>query len=157
MSEPSDLGAAFSTGQSFTAAAEDLDETDINWLLDALRGINSGVILLNPTITNYTESLVAIGNTGTAQTLSLTGGTVQTATLTGNCVFTMPAVVPGKSTSFVLLLNTGAGGFTATFTGVKWDSGGAPTITTAASKMDRLTFLSAGVEWFGSYNQGYTP
>jgi hypothetical protein len=111
--------------------------------------------LTNPTINNYTEGVVAIGNTGTAQTISLTSGTFQTATLTGNCTFTMPTATGGKS--FVLLLNTGAGGFTATFTSVKWNSGGAPTITAAASKMDTLSFFSDGTDWFGAYAQGYTP
>ena len=36
--------------------------------------------LTNPTVTNYVESVVAIGNTGTSQTIVLTSGTVQTAT-----------------------------------------------------------------------------
>lgn len=115
----------------------------------------SGKTLTNPTVNNYTEGVVAIGNTGTAKTIDLTNGTVQTATLTGNCTFTMPTATAGKS--FVLLLKTGAGGFTATFTGVKWGSGGAPTITAAANKMDILTFVSDGTNWYGAYTQGFTP
>lgn len=111
--------------------------------------------LTNPTINNYTEGVVAIGNTGTAQTISLTSGTFQTATLTGNCTFTMPTATGGKS--FVLLLKTGAGGFTATFTSVKWNSGGAPTITAAASQMDTLSFFSDGTDWYGAATQGFTP
>jgi hypothetical protein len=111
--------------------------------------------LVAHTVTNYTESVVAIGNTGTAQTIALTNGTVQTATLTGNCTFTMPTATAGKS--FVLLLKTGAGGFTAAFTGVKWPSAGAPTITATAAKMDIITFVADGSAWFGSYVQGYTP
>jgi len=113
------------------------------------------VTLSNSTVTNYTESVVAIGNTGTAQTLSLASGTVLTATLTGNCTFTMPTATAGKS--FILLLKTGAGSFTGTFTSVKWNSIGAPTITATASKMDILTFVSDGTNWYGSYSQGYTP
>lgn len=111
--------------------------------------------LTNPTITNYVESVVAIGNTSTAKTISLTSGTVQTATLTGNCTFTMPSVAAGAS--FTLLLNTGAGSFTATFTSVKWPSNTAPTITVTASRMDILTFISDGTNWYGSYAQGYVP
>jgi len=124
----------------------------------ALGNTSSGlgnVTLSNSTVTNYTESVVAIGNTGTSQTLSLTSGTVLTATLTGNCTFTMPTATAGKS--FVLLLKTGAGSFTGTFTSVKFNSAGAPTITATASKMDILTFISDGVNWYGSYSQGYTP
>lgn len=111
--------------------------------------------LTNPTVTDYTESVVAIGNTGTSKTISLTSGTVQTATLTGNCTFTMPTATAGKS--FVLYLKTGAGGFTGTFTGVKWDSAGAPTITATANKMDILAFVSDGTNWYGTATQGFTP
>jgi hypothetical protein len=111
--------------------------------------------LTNPTVTNYTESVVTVGNSGTAKTLSLTSGTVQTVTLTGSCTFTMPTATEGKS--FVLLLKTGAGSFTATFTGVKFSGGTAPTITATASKMDILTFVADGTNWYGSFVQNYTP
>ena len=72
----------------------------------------TGSTVNNPTVTNYTESVVAIGNSGTAQTLALTNGTFQTVTMTGNCTFTMPPAAAGKS--FVLIVSTGAGGFTGT-------------------------------------------
>ena len=115
--------------------------------------------LTNPTVTNYVETVVAIGTVTTTNTLSLTNGTVQTATLTAStaCTFTMPTATAGKS--FILLLKqaatTGAG--TATFTGVKWSVLGAPTITSTAGKMDILTFVADGTNWYGSYVQGYTP
>lgn len=111
--------------------------------------------LTDPTITNYTESVVPIGNTSTAKTIDLTSGTVQTATLTGNCTFTMPAAAAGKS--FTLLLNTGAGSFTGVFTSVKWPANTAPTITTTAARLDILTFISDGTDWYGSFAQNYTP
>ena len=112
--------------------------------------------LTNPTVTDYVESVVAIGNTGTAQTIALTSGTVQTATLTGNCTFTMPTATAGKS--FILLLKQdGTGSRTATFTGVKFNAAGAPTITATANKMDILTFVADGTNWYGSISQGYTP
>jgi hypothetical protein len=115
--------------------------------------------LTNPTVTDYVESVVAIGTVTSASTLSLTNGTVQTATLTAStaCTFTMPSNVAGKS--FVLLLKQAAttGNGTATFTGVKWSSAGAPTITAAAGKMDILTFIADGTNWYGSAAQGYTP
>jgi len=112
--------------------------------------------LTNPTVTNYVESVVAIGNTGTSQTIALTSGTVQTATLTGNCTFTMPTATAGKS--FILLLRQdGTGSRTATFTGVKFNAAGTPTITATAGKMDILSFVSDGTNWYGSISQGYTP
>jgi hypothetical protein len=113
----------------------------------------------NPTVTNYVESVVAIGTVSSSSTLSLTSGTVQTATLTAStaCTFTMPTATAGKS--FVLLLKQAAstGNGTATFTGVKWGTAGAPTITATAGKMDILTFIADGTNWYGSIAQGYTP
>ena len=121
----------------------------------ALAGQLASQPINNPTVTNYTEAVVAIGNSSTAQTIALTNGTVQTCTLTGNCTFTMPTATAGKS--FLLLLKTGAGAFTATFTGVKWSSGTAPTITATASKLDVVSFVADGVNWYGSISQNFTP
>jgi hypothetical protein len=113
----------------------------------------------NPTVTNYTESVVTIGTVTTSNTISLASGTVQTATLTAStaCTFTMPTATAGKS--FVLLLKQAAatGNGTATFTSVKFPASGAPTITATAGKMDILTFVADGTNWYGSYTQGYTP
>ena len=115
--------------------------------------------LTNPSINDYTEGVTAIGTVTTANTLSLASGTVQTATLTAStaCTFTMPTATAGKS--FVLLLKQAAatGNGTATFTGVKFGTAGAPTITAAAGKMDILTFIADGTNWYGSIAQGYTP
>lgn len=132
----------------------------------ATTSTGSGAVVLdtaptlgNPTVTNYTESVVAIGTVTTSNTISLTSGTVQTATLTAStaCTFTMPTATAGKS--FILLLKQAAstGNGTATFTGVKWGTAGAPTITATAGKMDILSFISDGTNWYGSIVQGYTP
>jgi hypothetical protein len=109
--------------------------------------------LTNPTVTNYVESVVAIGNSGTTQTLALTNGTVQTITMTGNCTFTMPTATAGKS--FILIVSTGAGGFTGTFTSVKWPSNTAPTLTTTATRWDILTFIADGTNWYGTFAQAF--
>jgi hypothetical protein len=115
--------------------------------------------LTSPTVTDYTETVVVIGTVTSTNTLSLASGTVQTATLTAStaCTFTMPTATAGKS--FVLLLKQAAstGSGTATFTGVKWNTASAPTITAAAGKMDILTFIADGTNWYGSIAQGYTP
>jgi hypothetical protein len=115
--------------------------------------------LTNPTITNYVETVVAIGTVSSSHTLSLTSGTVQTATLTAStaCTFTMPTATAGKS--FILLLKQAAttGGGTATFTGVKFNVVGTPTMTATAGRMDIFSFVSDGTNWYGSASQGYTP
>ncbi len=115
--------------------------------------------LTNPTVTNYVESVVAIGTVSSSSTISLTSGTVQTATLTAStaCTFTMPTATAGKS--FILLLKQAAstGNGTAIFTGVKWSSAGTPTMTATAGKMDIFSFVSDGTNWYGNVTQGYTP
>jgi hypothetical protein len=115
--------------------------------------------LTNPSINNYTEGVVAIGTVTSSHTFSLTNGTVQTATLTAStaCTFTMPTATAGKS--FIVLLKQAAstGNGTATFTGVKWGTAGAPTITATAGKMDILSFIADGTNWYGAIQQGYTP
>jgi hypothetical protein len=113
----------------------------------------------NPTVTNYVESVVAIGTVTTSHTISLTNGTVQTATLTAStaCTFTMPTATAGKSFTLLLKQAAATGNGTATFTGVKFPTAGAPTITATAGKMDILTFVADGTNWYGSYVQGYTP
>jgi hypothetical protein len=115
----------------------------------------TGVATSNITLTGfYTESVVAIGSSGTTKTLSLTSGTFQTVTLTGNCTFTMPTATAGQS--FVLIVTQDAtGSRTGTFTGVKWPGGTAPTITIAANSVDILTFLSNGTSWYGAAAQAY--
>lgn len=106
------------------------------------------------TMSGFTETTVVIGNSSTTQTISITNGTQVTCTLTGNCTFTMPTATAGKS--FTLLLKTGTGSFTATFTGVKWP-GVTPVITMTASRLDIISFLADGVNWYGNIAQNYTP
>jgi hypothetical protein len=126
--------------------------------------------LLNPnTFTNlrvtgtatfaaYTETITASGTVGASATLAITAGTVLTATLTSAtaCTFTMPTATAGKS--FVLLLKQPAAGTptTATFTGVKWGTTGAPTITATLGRLDILSFIADGTNWYGTASQGYT-
>lgn len=114
----------------------------------------ASVPLTNPTITNYVETPY-LANSSTAITLALTNGTVQIITLTGTCTITMPTAVSGKS--FTLLLKTGAGSYTVTWSTVQWPAGTAPTLTSTASKMDKFVFTSDGTYWYGSVaGQNYT-
>ena len=111
--------------------------------------------LTNPTVTNYVETLYAIGNSSTAVTIALTNGTVQTVTMTGNCTFTMPTATAGKS--FILICTQDAtGSRTAVFTSVKFPGGTAPTLTTTATTgVDILTFVANGTSWFGTAAQAF--
>lgn len=110
----------------------------------------------NPTVTNYVETLQAVGTVGSTSTLALTNGTVLTATLTAStpCTFTMPTATAGKS--FILILTQASSGMTtATFTGVKWPGGTAPTITATASAVDIISFVANGSVWYGNAAQAF--
>ena len=111
--------------------------------------------ITTPVITGYTETAPSIANSSTAVTLSLSSGTVLSYTLTGNCTFTMPTATSG--TSFIVkLIQDGTGSRTATFTGVKWPGGTAPTITTTATTgLDILSFVCINSVWYGTYAQAF--
>jgi hypothetical protein len=163
MSLPDD----WTTGESFTAPAENAVEAAVNANTAAIAAYPTAVVtetnktLVGALFSGYFESILALGVVGSTVTLSIATATVITATLTASSLttFTMPAVTAGKSQSFAVLLKqaptTGLG--TAVFTAVHWNAVGAPTITPTAGKMDKLIFVSDGVEWYGSYDQGYTP
>ena len=105
---------------------------------------------------SYTEGVVAIGAIGASTTISLTNGTFQTATLTAStpCTVTMPTATAGKS--FILILTQAATGMTtATFTGVKYPGGTAPTITATASAVDIISFVANGTVWYGTFVQAF--
>ena len=104
-------------------------------------------------VKGYKETFLDNGNTGTTQTISISSSTLQSYTLTGNCTFTMPS--PDAGRSFTMFLKTGAGSFTASFTGVKFPKNSAPTITTTANRMDLLSFYSDGTYWYANINQEY--
>jgi hypothetical protein len=111
--------------------------------------------LTNTTVTDYTETRFT-ANSSTAITLSLVNGTMQDITLTGTATITMPTATAGKS--FILLLRSGAGSYTVTWTTVKWPGGTAPTVTATASRLDIYSFFSDGTNWYGvTVNQNYTP
>ena len=118
--------------------------------------------ITNPTVTSYIETSpaqVTVGTGTTALDTTLSTGTVLRYILTASqtTTFTMPTATAGKS--FVMLLKQAAttGNGIAAFTGVKWGTSGAPTITATAGKMDILSFISDGTNWYGNIAQGYTP
>jgi hypothetical protein len=103
--------------------------------------------IANGTFTNYTETSYTNTGIGSAFTANLSLGTVQLLTLNNNCTFTMPTATAGKS--FVLVLNSGAGGYSVTWSTVAWPSGTSPTLTAAASKKDIFSFFADGTNWYG--------
>jgi hypothetical protein len=136
------VGTFLATPSSANLIAAVTDETGTGALV-----FGTSPTLGNPTVTNYTETAYT-ANSSTAITLALTNGTVQIITLTGTCTITMPTAAAGKS--FTMLLKTGAGAYTVTWSTVLWPGGTAPTLTATASKTDKFVFTSDGTSWFGS-------
>lgn len=94
------------------------------------------------------------GNSGTTKTLDLNNGPAQLLTLTGNVTLTISNQQAGGA--YLIRLATGTGSFTVTWpVAVKWPNATAPTITTAASKVDLINLYSDGTTFYGSYSQNY--
>ena len=89
------------------------------------------------------------GNSGTADTIDWGAGNFQKSTMTGNCTFTFTA--PSVKGRFQLMLvQDGTGSRTATWpAAVKWPGGTAPTLSTAASSIDIITFYYDGTNYYG--------
>ena len=102
------------------------------------------------------ETLVAVGNSGTAATIDLSQGTVFTVTLNGNATLTITNTT-GAAAFTVILTNDGTPGRT-----VAWAAsggsfkfpGGAAALsrTTTASGVDVWVFFSpdGGTTWYGN-------
>ena len=111
-------------------------------------------VVSRPELKDYAETRTAPASSAGALTLDLTTGNIFEPTLTESVTLSItnpPA--SGKGGSFTLILRQdGTGGWGVTWpTAVKWAGGTAPTLTTAASAVDVLTFMTTdgGSIWFG--------
>jgi hypothetical protein len=88
-----------------------------------------------------------------AVTLNLASGNVHNVTLTGNTTFTFSGAAVGAARSFTLILRQDATGSRSVTwpASVKWAGAIAPTVSTAASKVDVLSFVTVdgGTTWLG--------
>lgn len=104
----------------------------------------------------YADTVVALGNTGTAKTIDLQTGNVFTATLTGNCTFTLSNPIATGASSFTLILtNDGTAGRTVAWAGGSFVfPGGAASLsrTTTANATDVWVFFTpnGGTTWYGN-------
>jgi len=111
-------------------------------------------IISRPVFKDYGETAVTNATSGSTETLDLESGNVFDLTLSANCTITLsnpPA--SGTSGSFTLILRQdGTGSRTVTWpASVDWASATAPTLTTDASAVDVLTFMTVdgGTIWLG--------
>jgi hypothetical protein len=104
------------------------------------------------------ETYFDAGNSGTAKTLDLVNGNVQKLTLTGNCTITLTGPSTGAYRSMLLyVFQDATGSRTITWpASVKWGTAGVPTLTTTASKMDKILLdtVDGGTNWYGSAGPG---
>lgn len=104
----------------------------------------------------YADTVVALGNTGTAINLDVVSGNVFTATLTGNATITLRYPVATGSSSFTLILtNDGTAGRTVAWAGGTFKfPGGAASLsrTTTANAIDVWFFFTpdGGTTWYGT-------
>lgn len=107
-----------------------------------------------PILKDYGEEVATNATATGAVTLDLTLGNVSDVTLTGNTTFTFSnPTASGDACSFTLILRQdGTGSRSVTWpASVDWPAGTAPTLSTTASAVDILTFVTVdgGTRWFG--------
>ena len=104
----------------------------------------------------YADTVVALGNTGTAINLDVVSGGVFTATLTGNATITLRYPVSSGASSFTLILtNDATAGRTVAWAGGSFVfPGGAASLsrTTTANAIDVWVFFTpnGGTTWYGN-------
>jgi hypothetical protein len=119
-----------------------------------LTNIASATLTGTLTTVKIAETLVAVGNSGTAANINLASGTVFTVTLNGNATLTVQNPT-GASAFTVILLNDGTAGRTVAWAGGSFKfPGGAATLsrTTTANAIDIWVFMSpdGGTTWYGN-------
>ena len=124
--------------------------------------ISSGIVtttasyleLYKPVLSNYSEKINVIGNTGASCNINLANGAYVTATLNQTTTFTFTTGVTVGALGFALQLTNGSGGpYTITWpASVKWPNNAIPTRTTTDSKTDVWVFNSTdnGTNWYGN-------
>jgi hypothetical protein len=105
-------------------------------------------------LTNYSDKINALGNTGASATINLANGNFVTATLTGNCTFTFATGIGTGSQAFTLFLTndaTPSRSITWPVT-VKWPGGSTPVRTETANRTDVYSFFTFdnGSNWYGT-------
>jgi hypothetical protein len=108
------------------------------------------------TLSNVSEKINNLGNTGTSATIDLNNGNFVTATLSGSCTFTFTNPASEASSFTLLLTNDGTSDRTITWpASVVWPGGTIPNRTTAANKTDIYVFftVNSGTKWYGNLAQ----
>lgn len=102
----------------------------------------------------FSESIEEGASPGTAYTIDVSAASVHDVTLDDDCTFTFSNPPPdGRAGAFTLVLRQdGTGGHSVAWpASVDWPGGSAPSLSTSASSVDVLTFitLDEGTTWLG--------
>lgn len=110
--------------------------------------------LIRPLLKDVAEVVVTEAASGSTETIDLEAGNVKDLTLSADCTLTFsnpPA--SGRAGSFTLIVRQdGTGGWELTYpASVVWAGGTEPTLSSAISAVDILTFMTLdnGTTWFG--------
>ena len=123
-------------------------------------GTMAGVIdhndlgVTKPLLKDYSETINVIAATSVTTDIDVSLGNVVDMTLDNSptLTFTNPAPTGTGGTFTLMLRQDGSGSRTVTWPGsVRWAAATAPTLTTTASRVDILTFVTMdeGTKWYG--------
>ena len=93
------------------------------------------------------EAVYSNGNSGTSMAFNLNNGNLQSVTVTGAVAFTLTAPThPGK---FTVVITQDGTGHVYSISGVKWQGGTTPSYSTALNKIDVVSLIWDGTNWYG--------
>lgn len=99
------------------------------------------------------ETVQIVASSGSSLAISLATGNMAKITLTANCTFAFSGATNGKACSLTLMLQQDTTGSRLVTwpSSVHWAGGTSPTLSTGASKIDFIGFLSidGGSNWYG--------
>lgn len=100
------------------------------------------------TFTGISETRTAVA----ASNIDLSTGTFFSKTISGATTFTVSNVpATGKATNFILELTNGGSSSVTWWSGVKWASGTAPTLTSAGVDVLGFYTFDGGTTWRGMF------
>lgn len=93
------------------------------------------------------EAVYSNGNSGTSLAVNLDNGNLQSVTITGAVAITQTTPThPGK---YTLVITQDGTGHVYSLSGIKWAAGAAPTYSTAANKIDVISIIYDGTNYYG--------
>lgn len=93
------------------------------------------------------EAVYSNGNSGTSLAVNLDNGNLQSVTITGAVAITQTTPThPGK---YTLVVTQDSSGHVYSLSGIKWPGGTAPTYSTAANKIDVISIIYDGTNYYG--------